>query len=395
MNIITYNKWFKNKKYPYSSDTIKNYKDEEGHSVDLAFVLGGRNLGKSFEISAKLLMNAWDSKGKNGFGYIRRYSKEMTVTMVESYFGDKTEFIKDLTGGEFDSVQCYRQYLYFAKKDPVTALTKRSSFAIGAIFALNTSTQYKSLQYPDIHSLLFEEVFATKYLADEGRLLLNLISTIKRDKEDFITYLVANTVSRVNPYTAEFCLNKLARQKPGTIETYKLMNGLTDDDGNDLYYLIAVEYLNDENTKKKINTIASTITNEWDEAKRYPVLNAALAKEFPTTYSSVLEYGEFRFLIQVKQVPINLQAYTLDETGYMELNEEKMEVLYIEKKTTPVLPNTRLYTNLPIISPNVTRGFKCTNNQDNIVHDLIVIGWAFFSDNLTGNEFMECYKKMR
>ncbi len=394
-------KWFKNPKWPYSSDTITTMTDENGHSVDLAFILGGRNLGKSFEICAKqCLMDAWYSDGEHQFGYIRRNEKELTSYNINAYFADKGEFISDMTDNMYDKVDYYRGALYFARVrfDENGRKYMDRSFPIGYCFALSTSIQYKSLQYPKVNKLLFEEVFAMKYIANESRLLLNLISTVKRDKTDFITYLVANTVSRVNPYVTELCLTKLMKQKPGTIDTYKMLDGLVDEDGNESYYYIAIEYLSDSNTStKKISTVASTITNEWDEVAQYPVLSSSLLAEYETLYNAVVEYGEFRYLLQIKRVPVNIQdMYNkfIEEDIDIEPLDEFFNVLYVEPKTTSLKPNTRLFTNAPIINPNTTIGFKVTNDQDKLIQELLSIGWVFYSDNLTANEFNECLPKL-
>ena len=67
-------KWFSNDNY-YNSDIIRNMQTESGHKCDIALIYSGRNRGKSFDISAKAILEAWNSKGSSTFGYIRRYDK--------------------------------------------------------------------------------------------------------------------------------------------------------------------------------------------------------------------------------------------------------------------------------------------------------------------------------
>ena len=71
---------------------------------------------------------------------------------------------------------------------------------------------------------------------------MSLFSTIKRENEHFKMFLVANTVCRVNPFVRAWGLSNFNKQKPGTIDRYKLYLGIFDENNNEKYMTIAREY---------------------------------------------------------------------------------------------------------------------------------------------------------
>lgn len=397
-----YKKWFSNPKY-YNPEVIRQMQTEEGHTCDIAIVYSGRNRGKSFNISAPLIAEAWYSDGERQFGYIRRYDKEMKNYAVEKYFDDKIQFIVDLTDGACDCVLCEKGDIWLAKTEKQgNKATKNKVLQIGSVFALSMATQYKSLQFPKIHSMILEEVFTIDgYLPNETDKLLSIISTVKRNKPDFIVYLISNLVSKINPYTQGFSLKRVLKQKPGTIDEYRLYMGSYDERGIEEYLYICVEYLQDldnELTNKeklkdgKDRLRASITSNKWEEAYIYPTISAATMKDFETLYTCVFEYNEFKFMCEIKSVPINLQyAYNhlIETDEELEYNTQTMHVCFVQRKTSKTLDTTRLYTTNPIVAPMCTRGYYLLNDLDQEVDKLIDIGHCFFADNLTGNEFKQ------
>ena len=400
-------KWHSNAEY-YNSDIIRNMKSELNHKVDIALIYSGRKRGKSFDISAKAIKEAYYSNGELTFGYIRRYDKEITNYKVEQYFADKIEYIKDLTDNKANCIICEKSSIYLGfEKFENGKIVKEKIMQIGNTFAVNLSTQYKSLQFPKIHTLIFEEVFTNDgYISDEPNKLLSIISTVQRNKEEFITFLVSNTVSKINPYTQAFSLKGILKQKSGTIDEYRLYKGTIDNRGMEEYYYICVEYLKDldneiansKKNKKRNRIISSPSSNKWEEAYIYPTIPIKIIKEFETLYSCVFEYADYRYLCELKRVPINLQEvyeHYIDSDELLEFINESMEVCYISRKTSKILSNTRLYTTNPIVLPNATRGYFIINEYDEIIDKLLNVGHCFFADNLTGNEFKQCIDELK
>lgn len=402
-------KWFSNEQY-YNSDIIRSMQSEPNHNVDIALIYSGRKRGKSFDISAKAIRDAYLSNGERTFGYIRRYDKELANYKVEQYFADKIQFIKDLTDNKCDCVICDRGSIYLGimMEDEKGKLKREKVIQIGNTFALNMSTQYKSLQYPNIYTLIFEEVFTIDgYLTEEPAKLLSIISTVQRDKQGFTTFMISNTVSKINPYTQGFSLKGVLKQKSGTVDEYKLYKGTTDSRGMEEYFYICVEYLKDlenemtskdKNKKNKERLLSSISSNKWEEAYIFPTISSKVMKEFDTIYTCVFEYNEFKYMCELKRVPINLQfayEYFIDTEQEIEYNSQMMEVCFIQRKTTKITDNTRLFTTNPIVTPLTTRGYFILNDMDETVDKLIDIGHCFFADNLTANEFKQSFDELK
>ena len=146
-----FKKWNKDKRHTYDlSDTL-----DACPSLDIAFIYSGRNRGKSFEIAAQCLADAWYDLKQ--FAYIRR--NDATAYEIENYFNDKHDFISDMTDGLYTGIAYYKGQLcfYVDKEDPKTGKLKRDLGRVaGSFFAVSRQSSYKSQQYPEIFNALFE-----------------------------------------------------------------------------------------------------------------------------------------------------------------------------------------------------------------------------------------------
>ena len=394
-----FKKWYKNKEHDYEISETLQYKDDNNRDIDIAFVYSGRNRGKSFEISSQLIADAWyDNKQ---FGYIRR--NDATTFEVEQYFADKSEFIKDMTNGLYEGITRDKGKLKFFKNE-VDNDTGESHRVLGQecgyFYALSRQASYKSLQYPDVFNLIYEEVLTDQtYLSSEPEKLMNLYSTVKRNKKDFKMWLVSNTVSVVNPYSQSWGIY-LAKNKPGDIRLSKLYLGSYDENNEEQYLLIAAHYLQDkgdiskEDLKKKRNRIKTGIaSNKWDELKLFTTLDMRYIKKFPIIDTVLFEYDDLCIQANIVEIPINLIEEIINDSD--NFSQETMPILYFRRKTTEPKPNTRVYTNNPNhFNDYTTKGFKIVYKIDKIVEQIYKRGWIIGADNLTMNDFNNIFKKL-
>ena len=396
-----FKKWNGHAQHGYDlSETFNESTKLEGRDIDIAFILSGRNRGKSFTISCECLADAWyDNKQ---FGYIRRH--DATVYDTEAYFADKTDFIKDMTDGAFDHITRSKGKLYFAKYvTDVDSGEQRNVLGkeAGNFFALSRNSAYKSLQYPQIHNLFYEEVMADEaYLQGEPSKLLNLISTVKRNKNDFKVYLISNLISPVSPYSVEWGIN-IGSLKPDNINLVKLYLGSYDTSGEEDFLVIACHYLKDKNDlskedlKKKRNRVRTGIaSNRWDEKTLYPVMPYNFLKgKAERLDRCVFEWDDIMFLVDILEVPDNINLVYRDE---VEAHKETMPIMYIQRKTSQPFNDTRLYTNNPErFGPYVSRGFQIIYKIDKVIEILAKRGYFFGADNLTVNSFKTCFDNLR
>lgn len=398
-----FKKWNSHPEHGYDlEETYNEATMIDGRPIDISFILSGRNRGKSFTICTKCLADAWyDDKQ---FAYVRRH--DSTVYETEQYFEDKHDFISDMTDGEADRIIRYKGKLYFARIDVDEDNNEHKVMVkeCGQFFNLNRNSAYKSLQYPNIFNLFYEEVMSSDepYLQNEPNKLLNLISTIKRNKDGFNVYLISNLISPVSPYSTEWGIN-IGSLKPDTINVVKLYLGSYDSDGNEKFLIIACHYLKDkgdlskEDLKNhKRNRVRTGIeSNRWDEATLYPTLPFNFLKDKAEKLDRcVFEWDDIMFLVDILEVPENIRAIYDDES--VKPTEYTMPILYIQRKTTEPYRDTRLYTNNPIrFGPYVSRGFQNIYLIDKIVEQLLIRGYLFAADNLTANSFKTVYDNLK
>ena len=408
-------KWFNNENGDYYEClNTMNYRDEKGVNISIAIVFSGRNRRKSFNVSARLLEKCW--RDNKMLAYIRRYDKEINTESIEGYFRDKEKcvdkngkvvgnYIEELTDGLCNCITYYRKNIYFTN----SYLDENSGKMIndriqkcGTCFSMSVAEQYKSLQYPDIIGGIFEEFLTNEsYIENEPNKLLNLVSTISRGREDFTLFMIANTISRINPYISDFGLTKMRTQKQGTIDYYKIKNGVVNVQGDEEYFIISCEYMKDKtnenkNITSKTNLRTITNTNNWEELKKYNCINISFFinhKEFATTQVFIFESKGFKFKAELKNVPINLLEYYNEEI--LETDKRTMPILYISRKSSKTIRGTRCYTDTPCLDKYSTYGFKPNYHIDDIVNTLLKRGWVVYADNLTANEFNQVLKELR
>lgn len=394
-----FKKYYKSKFHDYEISETLSATDEK---IDIAFIYSGRNRGKSFEVSSQLIADAFYDKRL--FGYVRR--NDCTSYDIEQYFADKSDFIKDMTDNVYCGITRQKGKLKFYNEEIDTETGEVNRVIgddCGYFFALSRQASYKSLQYPDVFNLIYEEVLTDgSYLNAEPEKLMNLYSTVKRSKKDFMMWLISNTVSVVNPYSNSWGIY-LARNKPGDIKLSKLYLGSKGEDGEEDYLLIAAHYLQDKDTiskeesKKKRNRIKTGITsNRWDELQLFTTVNLRFIKQFKPQETVIFEFDDLMFQGDILELPINFMDMYSDDEDEIKADKDTMPILYIRRKTTEPFVNTRIYTNNPDrMNPYTTKGFKLLYKIDTAIDTLFNRGWIVGTDNLTMNDFYKSFGKLR
>ena len=395
-----FKKWYKNKEHDYEISETLNATDEY---LDICFVYSGRNRGKSFEISSQMIADSWyDNKQ---FGYIRR--NDMTVYDVEQYFEDKKQFIRDMTDGACEGITKSKGKLFFyhIEENDEGETRKILDKECGYFFALSRQASYKSLQYPEIYNLFYEEVLTDgSYLSAEPEKLMNLYSTVKRNKTGFRMWLISNLVTAVNPYSNAWGI-KLAQNKAGEVRLVKLYLGTYNDKKEEDYLLIGAHYLKDKDTlskedlkKNAKNRVKTGIANnKWDEYKTYPNAPINYFNKFNKLTTVIFEYDDMMFQGDILEIPNNFMDYYLaDDQDEVILSKEVIPILFIRRKTSKPHKETRIYTNnSERLNEYSTRGFSVIYHIDKVINNLIQRGWIMGADNLTMNDFSKCFSKLR
>lgn len=197
-----------------------SYKDIDETNAQYRMIIGERSNGKTYGALLKILKN-YIELGKQG-AYIRRYREDFTGKRGATLFAgiESNNEIEKLTNGEYNSVQYYAGCWYLKYQDGNKPIKDSKPFCYG--FAINSMEHDKSTSYPDITTIVFDEFLSRSfYLTNEFVLFMNVISTIIRQRNDVVVYMLGNTVSQYSPYFKEMGIESIKDMKQGDIDIYK------------------------------------------------------------------------------------------------------------------------------------------------------------------------------
>lgn len=232
-------------------------------------IVGERSNGKTYAVE-NYAVERFARTGKQ-LGIIRRWREDFRGKRGENMFSalSKNKEISKVTRGEWTDIFYRASRWYFCRyDDDGNRIINEKPFAIG--FALSEMEHDKSISFPEIDTILFDEFLSRNgYLPDEFMLFMNVLSTIIRDRTDVKIFMLGNTVNKHCPYFAEMGLKHIKEMKQGDIDVYQYGNtGLT----------VAVEYCASQNKKGKASDVYFAFDNpsltmitggEW-EIKIYP-----------------------------------------------------------------------------------------------------------------------------
>ena len=349
------------------STQIKKYIKKYG--MQYFIILGMRSNGKSTAVKKHCLEQAFNNNEL--FFYVRRYSNDLKTWQIESYFESVEGFnISEITKNEYDKIVMKKGKLYLSKTE-IKDNKKIDNIGqcIGYVGSLSDSEHLKSLNFPNCKNMIFEEFVTDKiYLNNEVKLLFNLVSTVFRNDKG-IVFLVGNTISEINPYFREFELTKINSQKVDTIDIYK--NDET---------IIAVWLTGNNDISNFGSRLMSfgersrMIKNgDWDRDKKRKLEFSY--KEYNILYTMVFKFHDKKFLMEF-------------------LEKDDFHVWFVSPKTTEIQKDTRIISDTEIENDYVTIGFIPISKNEQRAFNYIKQGKIAYSDNLTGTEFLQCYKQL-
>lgn len=168
------------------------------HNSLFNVIVGNRGGGKSYGAKKRAIDNF--IKKKEQYGYIRRYKDDLKKPM-EQFFKDIAWEYPDY---EF-KVDGEKFLIRLRPADEKEKWTENDVAGYG--FVLSTASNKKSISYPDITTLIFDEFLLEKgnqrYLPNEPEKLLNLYETVARPgtgHKRVVLFMLANAISVTNPY---------------------------------------------------------------------------------------------------------------------------------------------------------------------------------------------------
>lgn len=164
------------------------------------FLCGARGLGKTYGAKVKAVRDAI-RKGDQ-FIYLRRYKEELKAAK-STFFAD---IEKEFPGHVFRVQGMLAQMAVL--EDGQGAPKKDGWRDIGFFVALSTAQSMKSMAFPKVKTIIFDEFIieknATHYLPEEATAFNNFYSTVDRWMDKTRVFFLANAVSIMNPYFLEY-----------------------------------------------------------------------------------------------------------------------------------------------------------------------------------------------
>lgn len=352
----------------YSFDKI----NETG--CNYRIVIGERSNGKTYGFKLLALQNFFENNKQ--FMYVRRNVEEIRPKRMSQFFEDMSDLI--IACGE----KFFPQYDYVfvstgsGKFDLYGYIeetaTKVFIATMGFYTALNQARYDKSVPFPDVTLLCWDE-FLTPVgeLQEEFSLFINLISTVKRKRTDFIVYCLANTVNRNSKFLNAIGIN-VRDLKQGHIKCYQYYGE------RNVVNTVAVEYCKhyEDTTESEAfftfgNPREMMIKQGKWEVDNYPTFDLS---EF---YTGKPARVGFVFIAE------GIKMY-----GYL-----KDKFLFISDKR---LLNSIDYITLGKCTTDVTRrkfnwncGYENILNVERLILSSLVNGHIKYTDNLTGDDMRQ------
>lgn len=340
---------------------------EKNH--EYIMLIGERACGKSYAVKSHAIKRAIETGGEEEFIYLRRYELDTKDSLCAGYFADLD--IYAMTNGEFDAIDVYRKGIYLCNLDAESGKVCNRK-RIGYCHALNLHERYKSLMFPKVKRIIFEEFISASgnFLYNEPDTLEQYISSIFRHRKGHV-FLIGNKISRICPYYRKWEL-KTKDMKDGTVDEYIYKNSNGDDTRLCLYMTDSLNY----NSGMFFGNVARNITQAGYEVIEQPRLPDSI-KHYDKIYTCVVKHEDFYFLC----------------TFLKHKNKSNRFTWYIEPKTKPkIKKGTRVISDEFSDDILWSTSFNPLTKQEQYIFSFIQDEKICYSDNLTGTEFQTILK---
>ena len=182
-------------------------------------IIGQRSNGKTYRV-CKHIVEDYINEGKRG-AYIRRYEESITPKNLQSLFNPHLQLIWELSEHKWNSIFYRAKEFHLCAIDSEGKIIAKDDTAFCITAAINTSENTKGEDRGEVYTIVFDE-FMTRsgYLNNEFVRFMNLLSTLIRDRESAVIYMLANTINKYCPYFAEMGLKNIDKLAQGEIAVY-------------------------------------------------------------------------------------------------------------------------------------------------------------------------------
>lgn len=332
--------------------------------------VGGRGIGKTYSV-CKTIIEDYFNKGKRG-AYIRRYEEEITPKNIAALFDPHLSLIIALSNGEYNGVYYRTKEWHFCYYDEEGKVIKKDPTAFCISAAINTWMTTKGQDRGIVNTILFDEfLIREQYLRDEFVDFMNVVSSLIRDRDGAIIYMLANTVSKYSPYWKEFGITGVETMEQGEIRVYQYGNSeLT----------LAIEYCADVSATDKV-------------ASKYFAFDNPRLQMVSSGKWEILDYDRLPRGKSINDENI-IRKFYIDFNNHLlcgNIVHEGSELfIFFHEQTKDIELDRRtiFYTMKPTMEICHVHFLKdCPTDAHKLIKDLIVKKAVFVSDNEVGEVF--------
>lgn len=209
-------------------------------------IFGERSNGKTYSVLKYAIEQYFKTGGQ--LAIVRRWNEDIKGRRASDIFTalNVNKEVEKISGGKYSGITYFAGKFYVCTYDengkPLYSL---DNDCIAYAFSLSETEHNKSISYPKITTILFDE-FLTKhvYLQDEFVLFMNTVSTIVRQRTNVKIFMCGNTVNKYCPYFDEMGLTHIKEMLQGSIDVYTY---------GESELKVAVEYCSSLQKQKKNN----------------------------------------------------------------------------------------------------------------------------------------------
>lgn len=341
-------------------------------------IIGERSNGKTYAC-LKYGVEQYFKTGKQ-FALIRRWQVDIRGNRASEMFKSliKNGEIERLSGGKFEGIHYWGGKFYLSNYDENGKAIYNDKDVIAYPFSLSDTEHNKSISYPDITTIIFDEFLTRQvYLPDEFVLFMNTISTIVRDRTDVKIFMLGNTVNKFSPYFSEMGLKDITKQEQGTIDLYKYGTSKLK---------VAVEYCKSIG-KSKENNFYFAFNNPKLEMIKSGAWELDIYPHLPIKYKP--KDIIFIFFITYEEQVFQCELINKDNNLFIFIHIKTTEIQYPDRDLIYSMDyNYKMNYNRNIYKP--------TNKIQSLIRDLFIQNKVFYQDNDVGdtinNYLLNCRK---
>lgn len=244
-------------------------------NIQYYITFGGRGLGKSYAVDKRLLDNFFNNGEE--FMILKRYACDMKTKIASTMLEPLYDYVLETYGFK---IRYYHSKWYAYKPTEDGKIPPLSECVVmGYSGSLNEVDRLKGSHYPKVTTIVLEEFMSMNcsYLDNEVNLLMNIVSTVSRNRTNLKIYLLGNAISKTNPYTEALGI-QIHRMKHGEIIVKEYENGKGQKTRFAVQRTPDVDVFDHEDNKDKVvynifgdNSTGSMITTGEFETEDYPL----------------------------------------------------------------------------------------------------------------------------